>query len=159
MKTIASALVGSRLDYANDVLVRVSNKNIRKLQRTKNTLARIVTWKYEKRGVTQSLKYLHWLPIKWRLQIAVTTYIITTEQLQYLCSRIEHYSHTLSVLFGMLMLLSILFGYLYLQPGPSSGFVLSGQPHHTFGTNCRMILSSHLCYCRSEINLKHTTFG
>ena len=33
-KTIASALVGSRLDYANAVLVGVSDKNITKLQRT-----------------------------------------------------------------------------------------------------------------------------
>ena len=33
-KTIASALVGSRLDYDNAVLVGVSDKNIRKLQRT-----------------------------------------------------------------------------------------------------------------------------
>ena len=46
-KTIASALVASRLDYANAFLVGVSDKNIAKLQRTQNTLARIVTGKYE----------------------------------------------------------------------------------------------------------------
>ena len=62
-KTIASALVGSRLDYANAVLVGVSDKKITKLQRTQNTLARIITQKYERRGVMQSLKYIHWLPI------------------------------------------------------------------------------------------------
>ena len=38
-KTIASALVGSRLDYANAVLVGVSEKNITNFQRTQNTLA------------------------------------------------------------------------------------------------------------------------
>ena len=92
-------LVGSRLDYAKAVLVGVFDKNITKLQRTQNTLARIVTQKYERRGVTQSLKNLHWLPIKWRIdyKFAVTMYtLITTGQPQYLCSRIEHYSHTLS---------------------------------------------------------------
>ena len=91
VKTIASALVCSRPDYANAVLVGISDKNIAKLQRTQNTLARIVTRKYERRGVTQSLKYLHWRPIKWRIdyKIAVSTYkLITTGQLQYLCSRI-----------------------------------------------------------------------
>ena len=62
--TIASALVSSQLDYTNTVLVGVSDKNITKLQRTQNTLARIVIRKYERRGVTQSLKYLHWLSIK-----------------------------------------------------------------------------------------------
>ena len=44
------------------------------------------------------MKYLHWLPIKWQIdyKIAVTTYkLITTGQPQYLCSRIEHYSHML----------------------------------------------------------------
>ena len=51
-KTIASALVGSRLDYVNAVLVEVSDKSITQLQRTQNTLARIVTRKYERRGVT-----------------------------------------------------------------------------------------------------------
>ena len=98
-KTIASALVSSRLDYANAVLVRGSDKNITKLQRTQNNLAHIVTRKYERRGVMQSLKYLHWLPIRWRIdyKIAVTTYkVITTGQSQYLCSRIERYSHMLS---------------------------------------------------------------
>ena len=80
------------------VLVGVSDKKITKLQRTQNTLARITTRKYERRGVTQSLKNLHWLPIKWRIdyKIAVTTYkLITTGQPQYLCSRIERYSHML----------------------------------------------------------------
>ena len=57
-KTFASALVGSWLGYAHAVLVGVSDKNITKLQRTQNNLARIVTWKYERRGVTQSLKNL-----------------------------------------------------------------------------------------------------
>ena len=76
-KTIASALVSSRLDYADAVLVGVSDKNITKLQRTQNTLARIVTRKCESRGITKSLKYLHWLPVKWRIdyKIALTTYI------------------------------------------------------------------------------------
>ena len=97
-KTIASALVCSRLHYASTVLVGVSDKNITKLQHTQNTLASIVTWKYKRRGVTQSLKYLHWLPIKGLIdyKIVVTMYkLITTGQPQYLCSRIEHYTHTL----------------------------------------------------------------
>ena len=99
-KTIASALVCSRLEYANTVLVGVSEKNITKLQHTQNTLARIVTRKYERRGVTQSLKYLHWLLIKWQIdyKITVTTYkLITTGQPQYLCSRIECYTPTRSL--------------------------------------------------------------
>ena len=59
-KTIASSLLGSRLDYyADAVLVGVSQKNMTKLQRTQHALIRIVTRKYERRGVTQCLKNLH----------------------------------------------------------------------------------------------------
>ena len=97
-RRLASALVGSRLDHANAVLVRVSYINITKLQRTQNTLARIFTRKYERSGVMQSLKYLHWLPVKWQIdyKIAVSTYKLnTTGQPQYLCFRIERYSYTL----------------------------------------------------------------
>ena len=78
----------------NSTINTTTNNNI---NITNNKLL-IVTRKYERRGVMQSLKNLHWLPIKWRIdyKIAVTTYkLITTRQPQYLCSRIEHYSHTL----------------------------------------------------------------
>ena len=41
-KTIAISLVGSRLDYANAVLVGTSSKNINRQQHIQNILARIV---------------------------------------------------------------------------------------------------------------------
>jgi len=41
-KTIASALVGARLDYANSVLVGVKTKNVARLQRSQNAVARVV---------------------------------------------------------------------------------------------------------------------
>ena len=40
---VASAIVGSRLDYCNALLVDISEANLDKLQRVQNTLARIVT--------------------------------------------------------------------------------------------------------------------
>ena len=115
-KIIASAHVGSRLDYANAVLVGVSDKNITKLQRTQNALARIVTRKYERRGVTQSLKNLHWLPIKWRIdyKIAATAYkLITSSQQGNRSISVPGLSVIAirwGVLFGMLMLPTTLFG-------------------------------------------------
>ena len=64
---------------ASAVLVEVSDKNITKHQRTQNTQALIVIRKYKRRG-SQSLRYLHWLPIKWLTdyKIAVTTYKLNT---------------------------------------------------------------------------------
>ena len=42
-KTIATALVSSRLDYCNSLLYNTANKDIAKLQRIQNCLARVVT--------------------------------------------------------------------------------------------------------------------
>jgi len=44
-KTVACALVNSRLDYANAVLYGTLAANIAKLQRVQNALARVVTLK------------------------------------------------------------------------------------------------------------------
>ena len=93
-KSIACALAGSRLDYANAVLVGTSSSNIYKLQRVQNTLARIVTRQHELPGTTQALAILHWLPIKWRVQfkIATTTYkLLSTGQPSYLASLFTPY--------------------------------------------------------------------
>ena len=67
-KTTASSLVSSRLDNANAVLVGVSEINITELQRTQNIIARLVTRKYERRGVTQSLDTLASNQVADRLQ-------------------------------------------------------------------------------------------
>ena len=62
-KTIATALVGSRLDYCNSLLYITANKDIAKLQRVQNCLARVVT-RYPRfcRSVP-FLKSLHWRPV------------------------------------------------------------------------------------------------
>ena len=61
-RSIACAIVGSRLDYAN---VGVSAFNIKKLQRVQNTLARVVTHRYSYARTSKSLATLHWNTIKW----------------------------------------------------------------------------------------------
>ena len=80
-KSIAGALVGSHLDYANAVLVGTSASNIYKLQRVQNTLARIVTRQHGLPGITQTLATLHWLPTKWRVKfkIVTTTYKLLSQ--------------------------------------------------------------------------------
>ena len=65
--TVATALVSSRLDYANSIPA----KHTSRLQRTQNTLARVVTGT----GFTGSstLKRLHWLPIDARIKFKIAT--------------------------------------------------------------------------------------
>ena len=70
-KSIACALVGSRLDYASALFIGASASNITKLQRIQNTLTRIVTRQHGWTGTSQSLATLHWLPVKWRVDFKV----------------------------------------------------------------------------------------
>ena len=43
-KTVACAVVGARVDYANSVLFGVTTKNVARLQRAQNAVARVVAW-------------------------------------------------------------------------------------------------------------------
>ena len=58
-KTTACAILGSRLDCANSVLNGISARNIHRLQRVQNSLARIVT--RSTTNSTSTLNSLHWL--------------------------------------------------------------------------------------------------
>ena len=62
-KTIAAAIVGSRLDYCNSLLAGTSVSNLARLQLVQNTLARFVTEKSRFCQITPVLSELHWLPV------------------------------------------------------------------------------------------------
>jgi len=70
--SVASALVSSRLDYANSVLFGCPQKHVARLQRVQQALARarVVTQQSSVSPLTSTelLKELHWLPIKWRIR-------------------------------------------------------------------------------------------
>jgi len=58
-KTVASALVNSRLHYANSILYNTSSVNMLKLQRVQNSLARVVTYKKRVEHIHPVLHQLH----------------------------------------------------------------------------------------------------
>ena len=60
-KHVGVAMVGIRLDYCYSVLYRTSQSNMAKLQRVRNTLARIVTHSRKRDLITPILKDLNWL--------------------------------------------------------------------------------------------------
>ena len=66
-KTIAAAIVGSRLGFCNSLLTGTSVSNLTRLQRVQNTLARVVTQKPRFCHVTPVLSDLHWLPVRHRI--------------------------------------------------------------------------------------------
>ena len=69
-KTIAAALVSSRLDYCNSLLYNTANKA--KLQRVQYFLARVVTHSRFSHSVPL-LKSLHWLPVHYCIIFKICT--------------------------------------------------------------------------------------
>jgi len=72
-KTIATALVSSRLDYCNSLLYNIAGKDITKLQRVQNCLARVVTRSPRFSRSVPLLKSLHWLPVRYRIIFKICT--------------------------------------------------------------------------------------
>ena len=66
-KTIAAAIVGSRLDFCNSLLAGTNVSNQTHLQRVQNTLARVVAQKPRFCHITPVLSDLHWLPVRHRI--------------------------------------------------------------------------------------------
>ena len=77
-KCLASALVSSRLDYCNSLLHGVAVRDMLKLQRVQNCLARVVTMVGCFAPSTPLCNSLHWLPISFRIQFKILTWTYKT---------------------------------------------------------------------------------
>ena len=99
-KTLAHAMVTSRLDYCNSLLYGIADKDVNRLQRVQNCLARVVTKSPPRTRSAPLLHKLHWLPIKFRVQFKInllTFKTLSTTQPAYLHDllSISHPSHSL----------------------------------------------------------------
>ena len=76
-KTIATALVSSRLDYCNSLYHNIGLNDILKLLRVQNCLSRVVTLSPHFSHSVLLLKSLHCLPIRYRIifKICAITYL------------------------------------------------------------------------------------
>ena len=70
-KQIAVALVSSKLDYCNSLFHIMPEKDIARLQRVQNCLARVVTKAPRFSRSFPILKRLHWLPVKFRIHFKI----------------------------------------------------------------------------------------
>ena len=93
-KSVATSLVGSRVDYANSILHGSAQKHIARLQRVQNALARVVSGPGAAyRSSSLTLQSLHWLPVEQRInyKIAMVTFnALHTGQPEYLRSLLNY---------------------------------------------------------------------
>ena len=92
--TVACSIVCTRLDYCNSLLFGISVKNIQRLQRVQNTLARVVAGTRRYDHIKPVLRELHWLPVAQCVQykVALITHkVLSTGQPRYLNSLVSEY--------------------------------------------------------------------
>ena len=69
------ALVSSRIDYCNSLLICISEYEIRKIQSVQNAVARPIC-RVEKSGEISPILYrLHWLKVESRLNFKVLLFV------------------------------------------------------------------------------------
>ena len=94
-KTVATAIVGSRLDYCNSLLAGTSVSNLSCLQHVQNTLARVVAQKSRFDHITPVLSELHWLTVRHRINFkiaAITHTVLQSQQPSYHAALIPRYA-------------------------------------------------------------------
>ena len=74
--TVASAIVDSRLDYCNAILVETSEANLSKLQCVQNILDRVVTGTRRSDHISSVLADLLWLPNRARITYKIATLVL-----------------------------------------------------------------------------------
>ena len=97
VNTVAYSIVSTRIDYCNSLLYGASVKNIQRLQKIQNTLARVVSGVKKRDHIKPVLRDLHWLPVPQRIEYKlalITRKVLNTGQPQYLKSLMNEYKPT-----------------------------------------------------------------
>ena len=88
-KTTSTALISSRLDYCNSILNNIAKRDLAKLPRVQNCLARVVLRAPRFSPSLPLLRQLHWLPVSNRINAKLSTLTyraISTQQPHYSAS-------------------------------------------------------------------------
>ena len=97
---LVHALISSRLDFGNALLVNLPQTVLCKLQKLQNAAARIVSLSPKRNHITPILRSLHWLPVKDRIKFKIlllTFHCMHGTALQYNISLIQNYTPTRSL--------------------------------------------------------------
>ena len=69
LQMVIHAFVTSRIGYCNSLLFGLPNCELTKLQRVQNVAARLLTSPKKYDHITPVLRELHWLPVRFRIQM------------------------------------------------------------------------------------------
>ena len=70
-KTVACSIVSTRMDYCNSLLFGTTLRNLSKLQRVQNTLARVVSGRRRFDHLSPVFADFHWLPVRERIDFKI----------------------------------------------------------------------------------------
>ena len=135
-------------------IICISQTNLNKLQRFQNSLARVITNISKYQHITPTLKKLHWLPIKQRIdyKMCLFTYkTLTNQQPTYISTIVFHFRHTL---FLHDLLIHLFFPFHTSDHHLANGLSLSSVPDS--GIHSLLIPETRLLYQFSVPGSKHT---
>ena len=152
---LANSLVSSKLDYCNSLYSGISQTNLNKLQRIQNSLARVITNTSKYQHITPTLKKLHWLPIKQRIDYK--TCLLTFKTLLQI-NNLHIFTivfHSRHILFLHDLLIRLFFPFHMSDHHLAKGLSLSSV--HASGIHSPLIPETHLLYQYSVPDSKHTS--
>jgi len=150
--TVACSLVSSRLDYCNSLLHSTTAKNLKRLQTVQNDLARTVQNVGRRTSANNSLKTLHWLPIRERIDYKIATIVYKLRQTKtpaYLSETIVDYQPPRTLRSADKMLLREL-------EGPVRKLAFSSKAFSIFGPAVWNSLTVNCRSCSSLETFKRT---
>ena len=69
-QTLVQSFIHNRLDYCNSVLVGITGHQMKRLQSIQNAAARLIVGASKYDAITPTLRDLHWLPMRQRIDLA-----------------------------------------------------------------------------------------